>query len=322
MKKVTYLIGAGASSHSLPLITGVPELIQNEIWHFEKSLEELPSGNKSKPILHELIQNFQWLYENTEVHSTIDTFAKKLYITSQFKELDKFKKTIAVFLLFQEMRNNVDIRYDTFFASILENSLELPTNVKIMSWNYDLQFERAYTSYSQRELNISIKELKVNFPNNQFDKYDDNFIHKINGMIWINSELSQKLLYNAVDKSAGDGFIKLLLDCYEFIIKNNHWERILFAWENDNLNKSRVAEIRDDLIDTEILVCIGYSFPYFNRKVDKYIIQSMKKLEKVYFQNPDPNQNYERFRTIRSDLRDDQFIRNSNCKEFLLPDEL
>jgi hypothetical protein len=47
----------------------------------------------------------------------------------------------------------------------------------------------------------------------------------------------------------------------------------------------------------------------------------MSKLEKLCFQNPYPKQNYERFRSIRSDLKDDQYILNTNCKEFLLPDE-
>lgn len=322
MRKVTYLIGAGASSYSLPLITGVPDLIKNEIWNFEEALVSFPKGHPLNSILHEIIDNLKWLLLNSDIHSTIDTFAKKLHITGKYKDLVRFKKTIAVFFLFQEMRNDVDIRYDTFFASILENSLNLPSNVKIMSWNYDLQFERAFTSYSQSELEKSLRHLTVNFPNNEFDKFEHNFLHKINGMIWVNQNLSKKLLFKAVDKSVSVDFIRIILECYKDQISHDRWEDILFAWENENLDKSRVAEIRDDLIDTEILVCIGYSFPYFNRKVDKYIIQSMSKLEKVYFQNPDPNQNFERFRTIRDDLRDDQFIRNSNCNEFLLPDEL
>ena len=41
--------------------------------------------------------------------------------------------------------------------------------------------------------------------------------------------------------------------------------------------------------DTTILVIIGYSFPYFNRKTDAQIFNKLKesgKLKKIYFQNP------------------------------------
>ena len=48
----------------------------------------------------------------------------------------------------------------------------------------------------------------------------------------------------------------------------------------------------------------------------------MKNLEKIYFQNPQTNQNIERFKTIRNDIDDQSFIAYENCAEFLLPDEL
>jgi hypothetical protein len=322
MKKVTYLIGAGASAKAIPMINQIPESIKS-IYRLIRSYRD--SNVLKEPIstiVDEMFNNLNWLIENSKVHSTIDTFAKKLYITRKHSDLVRFKKTVNILFLFEEMRNDVDNRYDSFFASILDSSLELPNNVKILSWNYDLQFERSFTSYSERKLENSIPDLSVNFPKNRFDRYEKNFIHKINGMVWFTEQLSEKLNYRALFEEIGLELIESLVNNYIRIIDDGSWERILFSWENYDLNESRVYEIKEDVIDTNILVCIGYSFPYFNRKVDKYIVQSMSKLEKVYFQNLDPKQNYERFRSIRSDLKDDQYILNSNCNEFLLPDEL
>jgi hypothetical protein len=35
---------------------------------------------------------------------------------------------------------------------------------------------------------------------------------------------------------------------------------------------------------TEVLVSVGYSFPFFNRDIDRRIIHNMGKLKKVYLQ--------------------------------------
>lgn len=322
MKNITYLIGAGASALSIPMINQIPESIKL-IFRLIRNYRE--SNVLKEPIIsvvNEMYENFEWLIENSRVHSTIDTFAKKLFITRNRIGLEKFKKTVTILFLFEEMRNDVDKRYDSFFASILDSSLELPSNVKIISWNYDLQFERSFTSYSQRKLFNSVDELTINFPNNRFDKYEKNFIHKINGMVWFTKELSEKLNYRALFEKIEFNLIHFLVDTYSEIIKDGLWERILFSWENFELDNSRIFEIREDIIETNILVCIGYSFPYFNRNVDKYLIKSMKNLEKIYFQNPQTNQNIERFKTIRNDLNDKNFIAYENCAEFLLPDEL
>lgn len=321
MKNITYLIGAGASAYSIPMVYRIQEsielifrLIRN---YRESNLLDEPIDSIAK----EMFENLGWLIENIAFHSTIDTFAKKLYITRNRSGLERFKKTISILFLFEEMRNKVDYRYDTFFASILDSSLKLPSNVKILSWNYDLQFERAFTSYSKRKLFQSIEELSINFPNNPNDRYKNNFIHKINGMIWFTKELSDELNFSQLYE-VNDDLTESIIDVYGSVLKDGLWERILFSWENYDLNKSRIFEIKEDILNTNILVCIGYSFPYFNRNVDTYLIKSMKYLEKIYFQNPQTNQNIERFKTIRNDLNDKSFIAYENCTEFLLPDEL
>jgi len=70
------------------------------------------------------------------------------------------------------------------------------------------------------------------------------------------------------------------------------------------------------------LIVIGYSFPYFNREIDREIIANMNNLKKVYFQSLDAENLKERFLSIRDDLKDNQLLVRKDCGQFLLPNEL
>ena len=68
---------------------------------------------------------------------------------------------------------------------------------------------------------------------------------------------------------------------------------ISYAWEkewgsdrdypyvNERLNYAKAAARA-----AEILVVIGYSFPFFNREIDKIIFSEMPTIKKIYFQDP------------------------------------
>jgi hypothetical protein len=74
--------------------------------------------------------------------------------------------------------------------------------------------------------------------------------------------------------------------------------------------------------NTEILVIIGYSFPFFNREVDRQILNSMLKLEKVYIQAPDATDLAERFEAVRDQIDPPKVIPYKEVGQFLLPNEL
>ena len=60
---------------------------------------------------------------------------------------------------------------------------------------------------------------------------------------------------------------------------------IRYAWEDktnsllDNLNDL-------DIVDIDQLIVIGYSFPYFNKDIDKKILSQMQNLKKIFLQFP------------------------------------
>jgi hypothetical protein len=85
---------------------------------------------------------------------------------------------------------------------------------------------------------------------------------------------------------------------------------------------------KEVLLNTSHLVIIGYSFPTFNRKMDKEIINSISNLKKVTIQSLDENidEIYYRFKSLFGTERlkeiEIELIRmKSRFEEFYIPFE-
>jgi len=230
---------------------------------------------------------------------------------------------LSIFLVLEQIINPADKRYDAFFAAILNDHYsELPENIKVISWNYDSQFEKSYGEYSDSyewERNRSM--LRISTKNSSRRPRVKGFnIVKLNG--------SHNIIGDSGHSSyefcpTGNGFDKNALDVIlrnyvtSKVKKNRLYSGLSFAWEKgDEIIEFAKAET----FDTDILVVIGYSFPYFNRDVDRAIIKNMQNLQKVYFQSPEASALKERFSTIRTDIKD--LVSISDVNQFYLPDEL
>src|SRR5688500_4407510 len=156
-KIVTFLVGAGASAKALPTIDKLPDRLRS----FEDFFRSQTfAKNRHAPYRDELSAGLQLMYnklirheanENIKLHETVDTFAKKLNIlekdncTPKDIDLTKLKILLCLFFASEQLTMGIDIRYDSFFASILGNTAKkLPERIRIVSWNYDNQFELAY----------------------------------------------------------------------------------------------------------------------------------------------------------------------------------
>jgi len=67
---------------------------------------------------------------------------------------------------------------------------------------------------------------------------------------------------------------------------DDHEPKMSFAWENSQQNSIFKVHLMNSIRNTDVLVVIGYSFPFFNRKMDGFILNSMKELKKVFVQDP------------------------------------
>ena len=67
--------------------------------------------------------------------------------------------------------------------------------------------------------------------------------------------------------------------------------------------------------DTEIVVVIGYSFPFFNRVTDRYIFAGIPKLMKVYIQDKNTSAVKQAIKAVLPD-REVKIIPIEDCDQF------
>jgi hypothetical protein len=311
---ITYLIGAGASYYALPVVDGIPKALEEFANEFNpgelykiKAIDFL--NKETRNIVKSFLYKFEndetiqkeyfakiktfhkdiiWLKSEAENHTSIDTFAKKLHLQKDYHNLKRLKIILSCFFLYLQTKK-FDKRYDSFFASILDNLTALPGNLKILSWNYDSQLEIGFSNFSNSTINKSKKILNIHSKGDvMFDAYaPDKFcVYKINGTTNVKKgEFDVKYILEDF-RIEEEVKIRAFLDLHNEINNYNNQPIMTFAWEDFNVEKGFFPNLCKSISETEILIIIGYSFPFFNRKIDKYILDAMINLKKIYVQDP------------------------------------
>jgi hypothetical protein len=309
---ITYLLGAGASFEALPIVKQISDRLRIfaddfYIYNFEEIIKSTKQSRIAEKHLfrfdsidlqrkeYEKIKKFHddilWLNEESHKYTSIDTFAKKLYLQNSDTDLKKLKYILSCFFIY-EQTSKFDKRYDSFFASILESLSEIPSNLKILSWNYDSQLEIAFSNFSNTTieksrdiLNIFSKGNKIDSSktdlNNKFNVFKINGTTSVKDQERVNYDLIKD--YNADRTKLVSGFLEIYASRPLF---STHESNMSFAWENFNESLKFYSDLRNSIENTDILIVIGYSFPFFNRKIDKMILDAMPNLKKVYVQDP------------------------------------
>ena len=343
MSKVVYLLGAGASRGTRDeknekfILTGLP--IVNEI---KGELENLVSLLNSTPLkdkeLEEkkqcLIQKFQFLKTACSEHATIDTYAKKLWLQGKKKEFTQVELLLTVFFILEQIIHKPDKRYDTFFANVLQRELEcsddltLPDDIRILSWNYDNQLELVYktyldTSYSRIREILGIYDVKC-LDNEKKQKQKCSII-KLNGTA--NFLAEEDWLQYSITGKIEEKLLKMVLDKFTDNISGSPCDgrlRLNFAWE-DIYQEDMLNNIIPPLVqEATTLVVIGYSFPYFNRKIDRAIFEKMSHLKTIYIQDTNPNRIQQYITPVIPEKKREEIriIPLEEVDQFFLPPEL
>lgn len=318
--KVTYLIGAGASANALPIIKKIAPKSDEEKYvnqnreSFSDRLIETADYilNHAKVIssfwnqFEELASSLKTLAVKTKQFGTPDTYAKYLYLQDR-EEFYRVKSVLsAYFIIEQLLFKKIEERVLPFMASVMQIGNIFPSNVKILSWNYDIQFQIASDTFNPEQLDMSStvhvhKPPTINYyPNLGRHLFNDNDADRLD-MIQLNGiagYCSYKSGYNEIIIRASlNGEVNKLDDLGEYLFerKDKKEELLQFAWENSRrengqIISNKVIHYSKAMIqNTDILVIIGYSFPFFNRLVDKEIFDALKqsgRLKKIYFQDP------------------------------------
>ena len=337
MSKVVYLIGAGASygergrNSAGEIIPGKIERGLPVVNQLESSIEWFCGTIRKRndlgapindSVYPHIYKELMWLKDKCHAYPTIDTYAKKLTVTKDLKELNRLKNALSLFFALLQNHQNRDLRYDGFIASIIQDDGSLPNNITVLSWNYDYQMEYVLQDFSSpdtdilqvwQKYGINCKGFNNNVLGSKF-----NYI-KLNGTAMFSNARENKLvnpeLYELerLERIYSDSFLQ--------------WcSNISFAWERDD---NFIESILPILRDTTVLVVVGYSFPFVNRSVDKRLIQSMSRLRSVYIQDTVASDVKQSFETLLS-FGQEQLIEQRALKihlrtsvnQFFIPKEL
>lgn len=352
MSNVTYLIGAGASAGKRGdngyIIEGLPCVneISNCLWSICNLIDKtaipndlawrnsqigLDSVEDWESARKNLLRRLQSLRIQCERHATIDTYAKKLVLKNQqvaFKELEQL---LALFFIYIQLQNHPDSRYDTFFANILEPNLHFPPNIRVISWNYDSQFELAYSGYDEQgELFLGTKNAKLDI---------DYEIIKINGTASFERQTSIAKLRKEVwdriwaikDKpnhseqlQREQTWLLEFIFLYQlYVVGKKDNTHLSFAFDSSQPSEKILNRVDKIINQTDALVIIGYTFPFFNREIDRKILQSLKPSAKIYIQDLNPKSVRQSLEAVLTDeQRQVQIKEIERTEQFYLSPEL
>jgi len=208
-KKITYLLGAGASANTIPVVANMTQRISEIIEKLKqyrnittnitdqrqilllpntKQLQGQMLVNHYETNLGKIIAYLEILKEQAGKHYTIDTLAKKYFLKGNHNELQELKRSLITYFTLEQFlfiasitdqkkgysfeKNELDKRYDSFIASIAKREngeLILNGNINVLSWNYDSQFELTLKNYVDSN-NLNYLKEYFNIHPNSHDK--------------------------------------------------------------------------------------------------------------------------------------------------------
>ena len=224
--------------------------------------------------------------------------------------------------------NELDYRYDSFFATILQldtdEKLIIPPNFNLVSWNYDFQVEKAFMNFTEETLSETLNRLNVlGTIHKKVETLDGSasFLTKLNGTAAFAKDNSFTTLFDfhqhTLNKESLDVIINILTEKRDSVDTG-----MRFAWNRNELSKDAVQKAHIKFIEANIIVILGYSFPYFNGEIDRQLFQGVGhgSVPKIYIQchKDDTASVVNRFKGV-CDVHPIQF---TELDQFLIPNEL
>lgn len=280
-----------------------------------------PNANpfKSTNPIAEMLWEMRWLGFKAREFGTIDTYAKKLYLNDYNEELHRLKAAIATYFTLWEFSKDyslgqfagIDNRYINLFSKILEkgkNKIEIPHRYSFITWNYDLQLERTFRMFLPDERPIAFSQLNkeyLKFHNYAESTKQSNQVVHLNGFhggyFSLKDNNAKKNLFHLYLDRLFDSPHKTIntneiLEEFDYFIRHQWQGRLSFentisyAWERNEQSDQRISIAKEIIAKTDVLVIIGYSFPVFNRTIDRELLNVKElPLQKIVIQDPSLN---------------------------------
>lgn len=294
---ITYILGAGASHGALPTVSEMDAAVAAQLtW-----LEDL---NKAGTIDldDEYWSHLNFFAERAKEYGTFDTYARSLFILEEKEELKLLKLHLSFFFAFELFHESpaynhnglvytktrgIDVRYYGWLATILEGSITLPSNIRVLSWNYDIQMEYALSKHLRLEKVPDLYQSNVIGIRRDLSTAGKNtkelpFLLHLNGVAGILEDAPGRLRYLFEYVNAGinkEENLQRIAQQYAYVTsqRNEFLERFVnsfsFAWEDHTFTNATRNYANTIMDETDILVIVGYSFPSFNRKWDLTLLR-------------------------------------------------
>lgn len=329
MKNITYIFGAGASANSIPLV----KEMNSHLLQFRKRLDSVKLKNhnltnalasfKSEldKVLEEIIKN-----EGEFGFSTIDSYAKSL--SGNERALNQLKKSLTIYFmvlqyvdktesLLNNLKNkkrrvfeNIDHRYLEFFletTTVKDGKRYWNENIKVLTWNYDIQLELAFQKLIKSEsIESAFCALDV-IPKSNYEYYDGYYpnpvskpvIVHLNGIAGLvhdfrstENQEDELGIYNYMIRlQHGVTFDSALEEMLDIFASYNSrdtgvLETFTFAFERNYPIANKSIKLGKEYIrETDILIIIGYSIPKYNREIDIELFSQLKPNAKIIIQD-------------------------------------
>ena len=355
MAKITYLMGAGASVNALPVVSEMDlrlRVFKNYLLNFKTQAGILEYVEEINGLLENVSENTIDEYAMTLYRSPVTKpkYNKLKAVLIGFFLFEQMKKktfdletgslkngpTLPRYAfsnnlsesegIKSKISNTLDKRYSAFLGKILNKENKFNEEVNILSWNYDSQFEiameRLYIPYKNLDGYVDIFPYPMLIDVEEFRESERvHNILKLNGTAGIfnnNGEIFS--VYESQDEYFDD-IIAIILNIYrEASNRLDQYKPLLhFAWEKSSVTDYVLSRAKKMVKETEILVVIGYSFPDFNRDIDREIFSDTR-IEKVYLQVNNDSSVILNIRGLRNDFY--QKVENvQKCSSFFIPPE-
>jgi hypothetical protein len=313
LPRVVYMMGAGASMQALPMVRDIPKALDTHLKLIDRLTPGhavagdliLPGvdGSHRNTVIGKYRELIQMLADRSANHESIDTYAKKLFLRSITeraftKELGSLKLGFSLFMAFlQAKHGRADRRYDGFLASLLghddDRRLSLPSDVFILNWNYDQQLAIAYKEYVRSgSIESGIQQLGIRpLAMMSLKRSTPIRVVQLNGLFCNKGEFDDILPLLEPESNKEEQLFDEILRQFARHTVPGLPKRALplmrFAWEVDHDHAEQLELVLARLKNVRELVIIGYSFPFFNRAIDRKLLQHMPSLKHIYAQAPD-----------------------------------
>lgn len=362
MKEITYILGAGASYYSFPVV----KTFADRMNYFFKVIDGQTTMHHK-----EVANALNAFISEVKVHQSFDTYFKKLFHLGKDNDILRAKKVLNYYFLLEQLefpptapfyvkysdlngndidypinensfnkKNLVDSRYDALIAGLLKpikGEAKFFTKINFITWNYDLNLLASIKNFlaPEKKLNEFISDCTINENENIWRIAEDLQVINMNGYFY--SDFLKGLKnFNTEDIITIRNKLHEMKNIFtlEKDILDEDAKKIKFGWEDIHIKESLIENAVSSIRNSKSIIVIGYTFPSYNRYLDnKYFTGITLAGKDVFIQDPNADElvdflksDFDLEEPFKSKLINKQLLSKiyakKNCDSFFIPNNI